>query len=393
MYQRYGNNSMPNIKPDHFVGKFYVMYQQKAAKNPNLEDEILTMLQKWEDKDKDIRRLWKKLDTWTTKGFKQTYKTFGSKFDITFKESDFYNKAQPIIKQAIKKNIFKKDKDNSIYIDLEKYNLSKKTIQRADSTSIYITNDLALTKYKFEHFKIKKSIWVVGSEQDLYFQQLFKILELLKFKWAKDCKHLSYNLVYLPEGKMKSREGNVVDADNIIEQMKDLAKQEIIRRHKLSKKELDKRSQMVGLAALKFYLLKYDLTRNIHFNPQESISFEGDTGPYIQYTYARICSILKKTKFKISNLENLDTQEEYNLINKLSNFPLIIEKSAKEYKPSLIANYLLELAHSTNEYYHKYPVLKSSPSTKQSRLQLIDAIKIVLQNGLSLLGIDSPKIM
>tara|TARA_Y100000034_G_C6882193_1_gene404408 strand:- start:874 stop:2055 length:1182 start_codon:yes stop_codon:yes gene_type:complete len=393
MYKKYGKNKKPNIKLDHFVGKFYVMFQQKVAKHKKLEKTILEMLQKWEKGDKETRQLWKKLDSWAIQGFKETYKMFGSKFDVTFKESDFYNKAQPIIEQGLKKHIFKKDEDSSIFIDLEKYNLSKKIIQRANETAIYVTNDLALTKHKFEHYNLDRSIWIVGSEQDLYFQQLFKIFELLNYSWAKDCFHLSYNLVYLPEGKMKSREGNVIDADDIIEEMTSLAKQGIIKRHKLKKEELEKRSKAIGLSALKYYLLKYDTSKNIHFNPKESLSIEGDTGPYIQYSLARANSILKKAKSSNKIDYSLYNQDEFNLIRQLSLFPTTIEKTSTSLRPHLLTTYLFELAQTFNEYYHTHQVLKAQKKTKEARLVLTSAVIQVLTTGLKLLGITPLKSM
>ncbi len=391
-YKKYGKNKKPNKKSDHFVGDFYVMFMQKVKENPSLDQEAQDLLKKWENKDKETLALWKKMDNWAIQGFKQTYKTFGSKFDVEFKESDYYDKAKPIIELGIKNKVFHKDQDNSIVIDLTNYDLSKKVIMRADSTSIYITNDLALTKHKFEKYKLDKAIWIVASEQNLYFKQLFKTLELLNFKFANKCYHLNYGMVFLPEGKMKSREGKVVDADTLIENMIKLAKQEILKRNKkLSKDKLESRARQIALAAIKFYLLKTEPFKDILFNPEKSISFEGETGPYIQYAYARINSILKKVKqIKKPDYNLLTSNEEIKIINLLKDFPNLVEDAAKTYKISLIATYSLELAQAFSEFYEKIPVLKTEENIKIARLNLLLAVKQVLKNSLTLLNIEVP---
>ena len=390
-YMHYGKNKKPGGKPDHFVGKFYVLYEKK--KTEKLEKELSEILKKWEAGDKKVRKLWDQMDKWAIEGFKETYKQFGSEFDVEFRESDFYNKAKPIIELGLKKNIFFKDEEeNRIIAKLEDHDLADKTILRGDETSIYITNDLALTKHKFEKYKLDSSVWVVGSEQDLYFQQLFKIFELLGFSWSKKCHHLSYGMVYLPEGKMKSREGIVVDADDIIKNMISISKKEIKKRNKkILKKELEERAEKIGIGALKFFLLKTDIKKDIHFNPKESLSFEGETGPYVQYVYARISSILKKSKTKV--IENVnymffDEEEELNLIKLLGKYPKVVEDAATHYKPSLIARYLLELSQRFNEFYQFCPILQSKEHLMQARLLLTYCVREVVGNGLKLLGID-----
>ncbi|MDP7140915.1 MAG: arginine--tRNA ligase [Candidatus Woesearchaeota archaeon] len=392
-YQHYGKNKKPTttIKPDHFVGKFYILYEKKKTKK--LEAELGEMLRKWEAGDKKTRALWKKMDAWAIKGFKETYQKFGSEFDVEFRESDFYNKAKPIIELGLKKNIFIKDEEeNRIIANLEEHGLADKTILRGDQTSIYITNDLALTKHKFEKFKLDSSVWVVGSEQNLYFQQLFKILELLGFNWSKNCHHMSYGMVYLPEGKMKSREGIVVDADDIIKSIITLSKKEIKKRYKkISKKELEERAEKIGIGALKFFLLKTDTRKDIHFNPEESLSFEGETGPYVQYVYARISSLIKRSKLDVKDTINymfFDEEAELALIKLLGKYPKVLENAATNYKPYLLARYLLELAQKFNEFYQYCPILKSEEHLMQARLLLAYCVKEIIGSGLKLLGID-----
>lgn len=391
-YQKWGKGKKPDIKPDHFVGKFYVMFEQK--KNDDMEKGIRGMLIKWEENDKETRALWKKMDTWAVEGFHETYKRFGSVFDTEFRESDFYDKAKPVIEKGLRKGVFVKDRDGSIIADLEKDGLSKKVVMRADGTSIYLTNDLALTKHKFERFSLDRALWVVGSEQNLYFQQLFRIMEKLGFPWANGCHHLTFGLVYLPEGKMKSREGKVVDADNIIDEMISLAAKEVSKREKLPGKELAERSRMIGLGALKYFLLKMDTVKDIHFDPNETISFEGDTGPYIQYSHARACSILRKVKppreFDASLLKD---KHELGLIKKISELPDAVNIAARDLKPHYMTTYAFELATKFNEFYQHVPVIASEPKARPARIALVEAARISLRNALALLNIEAPEKM
>ncbi len=400
-YKKWGKGKKPGKKKsDHFVGDFYVLYEKK--KNKNLEKELSELLRKWEAGDKETLALWKKMESWAISGFKQTYKKFGSEFDVEFRESDYYDKAENIIKHGLDKKVFFKDHDNAIIADLEKHKLTKKVVKRGDGTSIYLTADLALTPHKFNRYKLDRSIWVVGSEQDLYFQQLFKILELLGFEFYKNCLHYSYGLVYLPEGRMKSREGTVIDADEIIDEMTGLAMKEVKARDKnIGKKELEERSETIALGALKYFLLKMDAKKNIYFNPKETISFEGDTGPYIQYSHARACSILRKAGNHTRKFDAklLMQEKEKTLIRKLMEFPESVENACTYLKPSYIANYAFELATIFNNFYEAVPVLKGDSvlkghkPTRMARLALVRAVAITLANALGLLGIRAPEKM
>jgi arginyl-tRNA synthetase len=276
---------------------------------------------------------------------------------------------------------------------LEDKGLGKKVVLRADGTSIYITQDIVLAKLRYQDFKMDKMIYIVGNEQIYHFKVVFEIFKLLDFPFANDCYHLAYGMIYLPEGKMKSREGKVVDADNLADKMQELAKKEIKKRYKkINKKELEKRSEAIGMAAIKFHILKYDPLKDFTYEPEESISFEGETGPYLQYTYARIYSILRKSKQKIEkdvNLNLLKEKHEEELIKKLSNFKKVIEKSTNEYKPSILCRYLLDLAQDFNNYYHKFKVIQENKDLEKARILLIYCVSIVLKTGLKLLGIKA----
>lgn len=378
-YRKWGKNKMPDKKPDHFVGDFYVLFEKN--KSEELEREAQDTLLEWEKGDKEARELWKKMNAWVIDGFRETYRRFGSEFDVWFLESEFYDKAKPIINEGLGKGIFFRNDKADIVAKLEP--LPDKVVLRADGTSIYITNDLALTKHKFENYKIDKAVWVVASEQNLYFQQLFRIFELLGYKWAKDCYHLSYGLVNLPSGRMKSREGTVIDADDLINDVTELAKKEIKKREEMiSEKEMQIRANAVALAAIKYYLLKTEPAKDMLFEAEKAISFEGDTGPYLQYTYARAKSILRKSKKKASAGKITDGID---VVKKLSEFPSVIEKSSNEYKPHYLSNYLFELATLFNEFYHAKQVIGSKHEAQM--LALVESVSIVLSNGLSLLGI------
>ena len=395
-YKTWGNGRTPekeNIKSDHFVGDFYVLSDKKLKENPELNEEIQEMLRKWEAGDKSTRALWKKMNKWALDGIKQTYEKFGSRFDDWHFESQFYDKAKPIIKEGKEKGLFDKNEKGDLIAKLEP-ELPNKTILRSDGTSIYITNDMAVAKYRFEHYKINKCLWVVATEQNLHFKQLFKIFELLGYKWAKNCFHLGYGLVNLPSGRMKTREGNVVDADDLIEESRRLASNEIEKRdEKIGLKDLKEKSLAIALASIKYNMLKTEPIKEITFNPEEEISFDGNTGPYLQYTYARANTLLKKSKKRPKLTEPqsgkaiFSEQLENNLIKKLSEFPEIIEKSAKELKPNILANYSYELATLFNEYYQNVRIIGSE--NEQAKLALVNSVKIILENSLNLLGIKS----
>ena len=294
-YKKWGNNQEPkNKKSDHFVGDFYVKYGQMEQKNKKLIDEAKELLKLWEQEEPKTRALWKKLNSWALNGFKETYAKFDIKFDKEYNESDFFFKGKDIIIENLNKGIFEKRDDGAIIARLkEKFDLPDKVLLRSDETSIYITQDIYLAFLKKQDFDYDKSIYIVGNEQDLYFKQLFAVLEMIDFK--EDKYHLSYGMISLPEGKMKSREGTVVDADDIVEEMESLAFNEVNQRYpELSKEEKLYRAKIIGMAALKFFILKYNPKSDFIFNPKESISFEGETGPYIQYCFARIQSIINK---------------------------------------------------------------------------------------------------
>ncbi len=402
-YKKYGKNKTPEsekIKPDHFVGNYYVLFNKKLKGHPEFEDEAQAMLRKWEQGDKDTVKLWKKMNNWALSGFNETYKTFGIKHVKVYNESDYYNQGKKVVMDEFKKGIFERDGKGNIIVNLEKYHLPNKILLRSDGTSVYMTQDLMLAQLKYKDFKMDKSIFVVGSEQKLHFRQLFRILELIGFKNIGGCYHLAYGMIYLPRGKMKSREGTVVDADTIVEDMISLARREIQKRHDLDKKEIDKRAEQIGMGALKFFILKYDALKDFVFNPKESISFEGETGPYVQYAHARICSILRKFGKRTdkdfidkTDLSLLKEKEEAELIKLLEQFPELVENAAFSYKPSLISRYLLDLSQGFNEFYHIHQILKEREELRNARILLIHCIRQVLRNGLNLLGIEAPEKM
>ncbi len=391
-YKKYGKNKEPakKIKSDHFVGDFYVLFNKRSKKNKKLEIESHRLLQKWEQGDEDTIDLWKKMNKWALDGFKKTYEKFGIGFDKEYYESEIYTKGKEVILDGVKKGIFEKKEGGAVVVDLTKENLGEKFLLRPDQTSLYITQDLYLAKLKFDQFKLNSSIYITGNEQEYHFNVLFTILKKLGFNFSKNLHHLAYGMVVLPHGKMKSREGIVVDADDLIEDVQKLVKKELKSREKLSKKELELRSLKIALAAIKYLLLKIDIKKNMLFNPKESINFEGDTGPYIQYSYARACSILKKllsktkdkTQFQISELAS----EENELIKKLSQFKEVVSSSYKTLNPALIANYSYQLAQLFNEFYHACPVIGSEKEL--FRISLVEAFKQVLKNSSYLLGID-----
>ncbi len=383
-YQKWGNDRTPDKKSDHFVGDFYVMFEKKLKEDTSLEEDVRAMLKKWEAGDKATRALWKKMNSWVLGGMKETYKTFGSKFDFWTLESEIYDKAKPLIDDGIAKGLFVRNEKNDLVAKLEP--LPDKVVLRADGTSVYITQDMALAKMRFEKYGLDRLIYVVASEQNLHFKQLFKILELLGYGFAGKCRHLSYGLVNLPSGRMKTREGTVVDADDLIQEETELAKKEILARGNVAKTELDKRAGEIALAAIKYYLIKIEPIKDMLFDPSKAISFEGDTGPYLQYTYARAKSILRKAKKSEKEPRGSADKNEVALIKSLSQFPYVAKKCAVELKPNYLASYLFDLATMFNSFYHSEKVIGSE---KEARLlSLVEAVSIVIKNGLNLLGIN-----
>lgn len=394
-YKKYGGKTSPkdeHLKGDKFVGKYYVLFHQNAKEDPSLEEEAKKLLNLWEKNDKETRALWKKMNSWVLEGFKQTYKTFGSKFDVFLLESEFYDKAKPIIDAGLEKGVFKKEETGRILALLESEGLPNKVILREDGTSIYVTNDLAMTLHKFKNFKLDESIWVVASEQNLYFKQLFTIFKLLGYAWADNCYHMSYGMIFLPEGKMKSREGKVIDADDLIDEVKELAKKELLKRYSdLSAKELEKRAHAISLAAIKFMMLKIDHEKDFTFVPEQSISFEGHSGPYLQYTYARAKSILAKAKnysLKNADFSKLNSGNEVQLIKLINDLPAVIEHVAETKSIHALANHLLTLADSFNSFYHESQVLNADLGLKEARLSLTEAVSISIKTGLQLLNMQ-----
>jgi arginyl-tRNA synthetase len=386
-YKMYGKNKKPGKeKSDHFVGNFYVMFNEKYKKNEKLEIESHRLLQKWEQGDKETLALWDKMNKWALNGHKKTIQTFGISFDKEYYESNIYKKGKEIILEGVKKGIFEKKKDGSVSVNLEK-GLGEKILLRMDGTSIYITQDIYLAKLKFDEFKLNRSIYVVGNEQEYHFNVLFEILNRLGFKKG-GLRHLSYGMVNLPEGKMKSREGTVVDADDLIEKVQELVKKELNSREKLSKKELEERSIKIALSAIKYMLLKVDSKKNMLFNPKESINFEGDTGPYLLYSYARANSVLKKAKSKRKKEESYSlVKEESELAKKIFQFPEMVSKYYQTLNPSIIAVYSCQLAQIFNEFYQSCPIVGSD--NERFRISLVKAFMQTMKNSLGLLGIET----
>lgn len=383
-YEKLGNGKEPDKKTDHFVGDYYVLFAKKLEGQPGTEEELRKMLIDWESGDKKIMELWKKMNDWAISGFKQTYKRLGMHIDKEYYESEHYKDGKDIVMKGLNAKIFKKDNEGNIIIDLE--DLGKRTLLRADGTSVYITQDMALVVKRYNEFHMDKMIYVVAEEQTDHFNALFKILEILGYPFAKNCYHLSYGMVNLPEGKMKSREGTVVDADDLMDEMHNMAENKIRERNP-NEKEIKERAEKIGMAALKYFIVKFDPNKPITYDPSASIEFEGDTGPYLQYTYARANSIKKKSKKNIAKSPVFSQKIEFDMIRKMSQFHEIVDKSAKDYKPNILANYLFELASMFNEFYHSAKVV--GEKEEPDRLALVTAVMQVIKNGTKLLGIDT----
>lgn len=400
-YERWGNKEKPTKKSDHFVGDYYVIFSQRAKENEKLEEEAQQMLVKWEQGDKKTVALWKKMNKWALDGFKQTYKRFGIKFEKEYFESEFYTKGKELVQEGLTSGTFEKDETGAIIAPLEEFGLTNKILLRGDGTSVYITQDMYLAQFRYDDYKFDKLIYVVAAEQNLHFKQLFKILELLKRPYAKNLYHLNYGLVNLPTGRMKSREGTVVDADDLLDELSGMAEQEVKKRYSnLSETEIKRRAEFIALGALKFYMLKVDPVREMIYHPEESLSFEGETGPYVQYTHARAGSILRKAEkdkgIKVVakvDFSLLNTPQELAVVSKLNEFASIIDKSAADYKLSHLCNYLISLSQAFNEFYHAHAVISDDKKLMKARLLLVSGVKQILETGLKLLGIIAPKEM
>lgn len=407
-WQRWGNQTTPEsegIKGDHFVGKYYVCYAREAAKNDALENEIQQMLQKWEAGDPATIDLWKMMNGWVYDGFAETYRRFGLLFDAFYYESDTYKLGKDIIEKGLETGAFSRDsRGNTVFFLPEEDfgrdkngELKRVTVLRSDDTALYITQDIGTAILKITDHDLDYSIYVVGSEQEYHFKCLFAMLDALGYKWAKNCCHLSYGMVYLPEGKMKSREGKIVDADDLISEMIKLAEVEIRQRDpagRLSEEEVKNRAEKIGVGAVKFYLLRVRPNQSINFDPAESISFDGFTGPYCQYAYARISGILEKAKTGKTTLEDPDfnllgNSEEVQLLQNLIQFPAEVKSAVQDLNPSKVAGYIFNTAKAFNQFYNKHPVLQAdSEQLMSARLQLIKATAVVLKKGLNLLGVE-----
>jgi len=396
-YKRCGNGATPQsagVKSDHFVGDYYVMFNDKSNADPSWGDDAQKMLKGWEEGEPGIVELWKKMNKWALDGFRETYKLFGISFDKEYYESDIYKNGKEIVAEGLSKGIFYKREDGAVAVSLEEEKLGDKVLLRPDGTSVYIVQDLYLALLKDKEFKYDRSFYVVGNEQDYHFAVLIAIFKKLGYDVAGKMKHLSYGMVELPEGKMKSREGTVVDADDLILETKELAKREVIERYEVAEAEADGRSLRIALAAVKYQLLKIDIAKNMVFDPKKAISFEGDTGPYLLYGYARASSILRKAggageRIDKSQLpENFDAAE-IKLLKKIAFFPEAVSYAYNRLSPSVIANYAFDLAQLFNEFYHASQVIGSGGATEKFRVSLVAAFRSVMRCCLGLMGIEA----
>ena len=421
-WQKWGNEETPEstgIKGDHLVGKYYVEFdknykfqiadgkskglsEEEAEKQAPLMLEIQEMLRKWEAGDKEVRALWEKMNSWVYKGFDATYKMLGVNFDKTYYESNTYILGKNIIDDGLAKGVLKRREDNSIYIDLTADGLDEKTLLRGDGTSVYMTQDLGTAVQRAEEVHFDKLIYTVGNEQDYHFKVLFLILKKLGYKWADGLYHLSYGMVELPEGKMKSREGTVVDADDLMKVMVETAAtttRELGKVDGMTEVEAEKLFHTIGMGALKYFILKVDPKKKMLFNPAESIDFNGNTAPFIQFNYVRIQALLRKAAEGLGNFQDIDVfthniellPKEKQLIIKLYNFNTVIQQAANEYSPAVIANYVYELAKEYSQYYHDTPILKEDQKDYVLfRLQFSRIIGNAIKSSMHLLGIEVP---
>ena len=430
-WQKFGNGETPETsgkKGDHLIGDYYVAFdkhyraevaelkakyvaegmdeeqaEKKAKEESPLIKEAHEMLVKWEQNDPKVRALWKKMNDWVYAGFDETYKALGVGFDKIYYESNTYLVGKKKVEEGLAKGLFFRKDDNSVWADLTNEGLDQKLLLRSDGTSVYMTQDIGTAEMRFNDFPIDKMIYVVGNEQNYHFQVLSILLDRLGFKWGKELVHFSYGMVELPNGKMKSREGTVVDADDLIAAMVADAKQtseELGKFKDMSEEERNEIARIVGLGALKYFILKVDARKNMLFNPEESIDFNGNTGPFIQYTYARIRSILRKAQAEGINIPATlaDTmplnEKEIELIQKLNEFGAAVEQAGKDYSPSGIANYCYELTKAFNQFYHDYSILGAdTEEEKVVRLVLAQNVGKTLKNGMALLGIEVPERM
>jgi len=389
------------LKGDHLVGDCYVAYAKLEKEHPEVIDDVHKMLIQWEEGDPHVRALWEKMNGWVFDGFEQTYKALGISFDRTYYEHDTYLLGKELVQKGLDSGVFVKDPDGSVWCDLTADGLDRKLLLRSDGTSVYMTQDLGTAERRFAEYELDSHIYVVGNEQDYHFKVLKLVLSKLGFKWADQIYHLSYGMVELPEGKMKSREGTVVDADDLIEKMYQEAKATSEASGKLDgipEEEKERLYRMIGLGALKYFILKVDPKKTMLFDPKESIDFNGNTGPFIQYTHARICSILRKASE--AGLQPAVTDsvalspKEVRLVKLLASYPQKVAEAAEALSPAVLANYSYDLAKEFNQYYHETPVLKEPDSALLSmRLSLIGTLARTLRGAMGILGIQLPERM
>jgi len=422
-WKLFGNGETPEssgLKGDHLVGKYYVIFDQafkaeikglmekgateeEAKKTAPLILQAQQMLLAWENNDPDVRHLWETMNTWVYAGFDVTYKKMGVGFDKIYYESQTYLEGKDKVEEGLASGAFYRREDGSVWADLTGDGLDEKLLLRADGTSVYMTQDIGTAKLRYEDYPINKMVYVVGNEQNYHFQVLSILLDKLGFEWGKSLVHFSYGMVELPEGKMKSREGTVVDADDLMDEMIESARetsQELGKLDNSTPEEIETIVRMVGLGALKYFILKVDPRKSMTFNPKESIDFNGNTGPFIQYTHARIKSVLRKANEQGIDFSSLpDTrlaisEKESYLIQLITEFPTTVQQAGEEFSPALIANYIYELVKEFNQFYHDTTILKEeNPALKQFRLVLSETIASVIKTGMLLLGIDVPERM
>ena len=415
---KYGNGETPESagkKGDHLIGDYYVAFdkhyreqikelmaqgmdEEQAKQEAPLIKEAHEMLVKWENNDPEVRALWEKMNNWVYAGFDETYKTMGVSFDKIYYESQTYLKGKAKVEEGLAKGLFERHEDNSVWADLTNEGLDQKLLLRSDGTSVYMTQDIGTAEMRFQDYPIDKMIYVVGNEQNYHFQVLSILLDRLGFKWGKELVHFSYGMVELPNGKMKSREGTVVDADDLMALMMEDAyktSMELGKFDDMSEEERREIARIVGMGALKYFILKVDARKNMLFNPEESIDFNGNTGPFIQYTYARIRSILRKAaeqNIPLTSHQSDLTAKEIELIQKMNEFGTAVAQAGKDYSPSGIANYCYELTKVFNQFYHDYSILNEpDEQKKQIRLVISRNVAKIIKNGMSLLGIEVPE--
>ncbi len=430
-WKKWGNGATPEStgkKGDHLIGDYYVAFDQhyraelaeltakfkaegmaddeaekRAKEDSPLMKEAHDMLVRWEQGDEEVRALWKKMNDWVYQGFDETYKAMGVGFDKIYYESETYLEGKAKVEEGLAKGLFFRKPDGSVWADLSNEGLDQKLLLRADGTSVYMTQDIGTADLRFKDYPIDKMIYVVGNEQNYHFQVLSILLDRLGFKWGKELVHFSYGMVELPNGKMKSREGTVVDADELMEEMVSAARrtsEELGKFADMTENERNEIARIVGMGALKYFILKVDARKNMLFNPEESIDFNGNTGPFIQYTYARIRSIMRKAEAEGIVLPSVlpDTlplnEKEVQLIQKLNSFETVVEQAGKDYSPSGIANYCYELTKDFNQFYHDYSILNAeSAEAKTLRLALAKNVAKTIKSGMQLLGIEVPERM